>query len=394
MEAGAYEFRVPPVIITGAGCSRRVGAVARELGGTRALIVTGKVIRRLGYAERVKGYLEGAGLRAEIFDGVLREPEVEFVEDGFRAFEEAGCDIVVGLGGGSPMDTAKAIAVLATCGGSIRDYEGLNRVPRPKGRLILMPTTSGSGSEVSMYSIITDVERMRKMVIKSPNIVADAAVCDPVFTLTVPPDLTMGTGLDALTHAIEGYVSRRAQPITDRIALAAIGLISENLRRAWADGGDLEARSNMMVGATLAAMCHSNSSVALVHGMSRPLGANFHLPHGLSNAVLLPVVMEFSYVGNPRKYADIAAAMGERVDGLSPVDAARRSVAAVRRLCAAVKAPSLGEVAPRDEVIELAPKMAEDAIASGSPANNPRRATKDDIIELYGRAASEVATRS
>jgi alcohol dehydrogenase class IV len=383
-----YEFRVPPVILTGAGCSRKVGAEARALGGTKALLVTGKVVRKLGYADQVRGYLEDAGLQVEIFDGVLREPEIEFVENGFKVFKEAECDLVVGLGGGSPMDAAKGIAVLASCGGSIRDYEGLNRVPRPKGKLILMPTTSGSGSEVSMYSIITDVQRKRKMVIKSPNIIADAAICDPLFTLTVPPDLTMGTGVDALTHAIEAYVSVRAQPITDRIALAAIRLISENLRQAWANGDNLEARSNMMLGATLAAMCHSNSSVALVHGMSRPIGANFHLPHGLSNAILLPIVMEFSYIGDPRKYADIAVAMGEKIGGLTQIDAARRSVEAVKKLCADINVPSLSEVgASRSRVIELAPKMAEDAIASGSPANNPRKATKEDIIRLYKKAA-------
>jgi alcohol dehydrogenase class IV len=193
--------------------------------------------------------------------------------------------------------------------------------------------------------------------------------------------------MDALTHAIEAFVSVRAQPITDHLCLAAIKLISRSIYRAWKSGNDLEARSNMMMGSTLAGLAFSNSSVALVHGMSRPIGAHFHLPHGLSNAVLLPTVMEYSSEGNPEKYGGIAAAMGERTEGFSSMEAARSSVTAIRKLSLELEVPTLRGVGiDRSELMRLAPKMAEDALASGSPGNNPRRASKEDIVALYEKA--------
>ncbi len=382
-----FEFRVPPVILSGVGCAEKVGAEAKRLAASKALIVSDEGLVKLGYVDRVKSSLEGSGLRVEIFNDVPREPEMGFVENGLKEFRDMGCDLVVAVGGGSPIDTAKGIAVLATNGGSMKDYEGINKVPGPRAKLIAVPTTGGTGSEVSRFTIVTDVERKRKMLIGGPYIIPDVAVCDPIFTLTAPPELTMGTGVDALTHAIEAYVSVRAQPTTDLLALEAIRLISRNLRQAWANGNDIEARANMMHGSTLAGMAFSNSSVALVHGMSRPIGANFHLPHGLSNAILLPHVMEYSYIGNPKKYAAIAITLGERVKPLSLIAAARRSVEAIKRLCQDVKVPSLTEAGcDEKEVVALAPKMAEDAIASSSPANNPRKPTKDDIISLYKKA--------
>ncbi|MFQ5711043.1 MAG: iron-containing alcohol dehydrogenase [Candidatus Geothermarchaeales archaeon] len=383
----SFEFRVPSRILYGVGCAKEAGSVAKALGGTKALIVTDPVLRKMGYPKEVQGYLEEAGLRVEVFDGVPTEPEMGYVEKGLKIYEEAGCDLTVAVGGGSPIDTAKGIALLATNKGSMRDYEGIGKIPVPAAPLIAMPTTAGTGSEVTQFTVITDVERKRKMLIGSPNIIPTAAICDPLFTLKLPPDYTMGIGVDALTHAIEAYVSVKAQPLSDMFALNAIELISRSLRQAWADGSNLAARSNMMRAATEAGIAFSNSSVALVHGMSRPIGAHFHLPHGLSNAILLPHVMEFSYIGNPEKFADIAVAMGESVEDLSVLDAAIVAVETVGRLCEDVGVPTLvGAGCEEAKVLELAPKMADDAIASGSPANNPRKPTREQIVEIYKRA--------
>ncbi|HJX22942.1 MAG TPA: iron-containing alcohol dehydrogenase [Candidatus Bathyarchaeia archaeon] len=383
----AHEFWAPRIIVTGAGCASEVGKQAKSLGGSRALLVTDKGVRAIGLVDQVVRAIETSGLMVEVFDDVPREPEMGFVESGLEIFKRSQCDVIVTLGGGSPMDVAKAIAVLATSGGSVRDYEGQGKVLQAKAPLIAMPTTGGTGSEVTRFTIVTDVERKRKMLIGDPKLIPEVAICDPTFSLTVPPSLTIGTGMDALTHAIEAFVSVRAQPITDHLCLAAIKLISRSIRRAWKSGNDLEARGDMMMGSTLAGLAFSNSSVALVHGMSRPIGAHFHLPHGLSNAVLLPTVMEYSSEGNPEKYGEIAAAMGERTEGCSSVEAARSSVTAIRRLSLDLEVPTLSGVGiDRSELRRLAPKMAEDALASGSPGNNPRRASKEDIVALYEKA--------
>jgi alcohol dehydrogenase class IV len=383
----AQEFWAPHVIVTGAGCASEVGKQAKSLGGSSALIVTDKGVRAVGAVDQVYRALESSGLKVELFDDIPREPEMGFVESGLEVFRRSRGDVIVALGGGSPMDVGKAIAVLATSGGSMRDYEGQGKIPRAKAPLIAMPTTSGTGSEVTKFAIVTDVERKRKMLIGDPKLIPEVAICDPSFSLTVPPSLTMGTGMDALTHAIEAYVSVRSQPITDQLCLASIKLISRNIYRAWRRGDDQEARSSMMIGSTLAGLAFGNSSVALVHGMSRPIGAYFHLPHGLSNAVLLPTVMEYSSRGNPEKYGEIAAAMGERTDGLSVLEAARLSVTAVRKLALDLEVPTLGGVGvDKSEFERLEPKMAEDALASGSPSNNPRRASKEDIVALYEKA--------
>lgn len=383
----AQEFWAPRTIVTGAGCAREVGKHAKSLGGSRALLVTDKGVRAIGAVDQVYRAMETSGLEVEVFDDVPREPEMGFVESGLEIFRRSRCDVIVALGGGSPMDVGKAIAVLATSGGSIRDYEGQGKVPKAKAPLIAMPTTGGTGSEVTKFTIVTDVERKRKMLIGDPKLIPEVAICDPAFSLTVPPSLTMGTGMDALTHAIEAYVSAKAQPITDHLCLAAIKLISRSIYRAWRRGDDQEARSDMMTASTLAGLAFSNSSVALVHGMSRPIGAHFRLPHGLSNAVLLPTVMEYSSVGNPEKYSEIAAAMRERTEGLSALEAARLSVAAVRKLALDLEVPTLrGVGVEKSELTRLAPKMAEDALASGSPSNNPRKASKEDIVALYEKA--------
>jgi len=366
---------------------KRVGEVARELGEKRALIVTDEIMVEVGNVDKVKESLDSERIAYEVFSEVTQEPIVEYVEAGLKRYKDAGCDLVIAVGGGSPIDTAKAVSVMATNAGAIRDYMGLDKIKRPGVPLIAIPTTSGTGSEATKVTIITDAERNVKMLIGSPHLVPDAALVDPLLTLSMPPGLTASTGVDALCHAIEAYISVRANPMTDIFCLSAIRLLAENLRQAWSDGNNVEARRATMLGALQGGIAFSNSSVTLVHGMSRPIGAYFHVPHGLSNAALLPVVMAFSVLGNPRRFGEIARVMGEDVSGLNDLEAGEKAVQAVKRLVGDLRIPSLRDLGVKRERLEkVASQMAKDAIASGSPGNNPRQAKETEIVELYFQA--------
>ncbi|MGB2826735.1 MAG: iron-containing alcohol dehydrogenase [Dehalococcoidales bacterium] len=383
-------FRVPQVVITGSGSSKQVGEECKKLGLKKALIVTDQNLVKLGIPDGVKESLQQNGVEHATYDGVNSEPAIEHVQEGLEAFRGNGCDFLLAVGGGSPMDTAKAISAMATNQGSIEDYMGQGKIPERGKPVIAVPTTAGTGSEVTPFSIITDTRRDVKMLIGSPFLTPAIAVVDPQLTISLPQDITAATGIDALTHAIEAYVSVKVQPMSDVLALAAIELIAGNLEQAWSDGKNLEAREKTMMGSLMAGMAFSNSSVALVHGMARPIGAYFHVRHGASNAALLGTVMEFSLEGNPARYARIAEAMGVKAGGLSELEAAQRGAEAVKKLIKDVRIPSMRELGVGKEKLEqLAPKMSEDAIASGSPGNNPRQATKEEIIELYKVAYGE-----
>ncbi len=385
----AKAFYIPPVLIIGSGASEQVGEESRKLGVKQGLIVTDEVLLKLGILDNIQRALSQVKIQFTIYSGVFTEPTVEFVQDGLKTYKENGCDFLLAVGGGSAIDTAKAIAVMATNAGAIEDYQGLNKIPKGGAPLIAIPTTAGTGSEVTRYTIITDTKRDVKMLIGSPFLIPREAIVDPLLTLSMPRGLTAAVGIDALTHAIEAYVSVKAQPMSDIFCLSAIELISGNLRQAWSNGNNIEAREKTMVGALQAGIAFSNSSVALVHGMSRPIGAYFHVAHGVSNAALLGVVTEFSLIGNPARYARVAQAMGENVDNLTILEAADLAAKSIRRLVKDIKIPSLQELGvDKAKLDKLAPKMAEDAIASGSPANNPRQATKEEIIELYKLAYS------
>ena len=386
----ARAFLVPPALIFGSGASEKVGEEVGKLGVKKGLIVTDEVLLKLGVLEGIEQALTQARIQFAIYSGVFTEPTVEFVEEGLEAYKENGCDFLLAVGGGSAIDTTKAIAVMATNAGSIENYRGANKVREKGAPLIAVPTTAGTGSEVTQFTIITDTKRDIKMLIASPFLIPQKAIVDPLLTLSMPRGLTAATGIDALTHAIEAYVSVKAQPMSDIFALSAIELISGNLRQAWSNGNNREAREKTMLGALQAGIAFSNSSVALVHGMSRPIGAYFHVAHGVSNAALLSVVTEFSLIGNPERYARIARAMGENVEGLTALEAAELAAEAIARLIEDIEIPSLEELEVDEEKLDkLALQMAEDAIASGSPANNPRQATKEEIVELYKLAYSQ-----
>ena len=383
-------FSIPPTIITGAGSSKEVGEQAKRLGASKVLIVTDPGIIELGYVDQIVRNLINSNITASIFSDVTPDPTLQNVKDGLKQYFSEYADLIVSIGGGSAIDCGKGIAMKLGNDGELSEYMGVDKIPNPGVPLIAIPTTAGTGSEVTKVTVITDTERNVKMMLSSPCLLASVAIVDPLLSLTTPSHLTAAVGVDALTHAIEAYISKRAQPLTDTLALNAIELISGSLRQAWADGENIDARTDMMLGASIAGMAFSNSSVALVHGMSRPIGAYFHIHHGLSNAVLLLDVMEFSISGAPKRYADIAKAMGEKINGLSPMKQADAAITAVERLVNDIQMPRLGEIGidktDFDEVVE---QMAADAIASGSPANNPRQATQKEIIQLYNRCFAQ-----
>ena len=377
---------IPPTVITGIGAAEQTGEQAKRLDARTALVVTDIGIVKLGYADELVNQLQRVGIGASIFSDVTPDPTLQNVSDGLKQYRDGGCDLIISIGGGSAIDCGKAIAVKLTNDGELADFMGVDKIPNPGAPLIAIPTTGGTGSECTKVTVITDSDRNVKVMLSSPCLMARVAIVDPLLSLTTPQHLTSAVGVDALTHAIEAYISKRAQPITDALALKAIGMISGSLRQAWADGENIKARTEMMIAASIAGMAFSNSSVALVHGMSRPIGAYFHVHHGLSNAVLLLDVMEYSVVGAPERFAHIAQAMGEQIDGLSPMHQADAAIISVKRLVNDLRMPRLGEIGiDRDEFEAATDQMALDALASGSPANNPRQPTKEEIVALYRR---------
>jgi alcohol dehydrogenase class IV len=379
-----FKFMMPSAIYFGNDSSRKIADVVSSFGVSKILIVTGKVVRKIGMLEPVEKALESISKSFIVYDGVEQEPITDYVEIGLEIYRKNKCELVIGLGGGSPLDVAKAISAMSANEGKISDYKGIDKLQKRGAPIIAVPTTSGTGSEVTRYCAIIDPVTNVKMLITSPHIIPDVAIVDPVLTVSCPKGLTAATGIDALTHAIEAYVSVKANPLSDMFALQAVSLLAGNLRTAWANGNNLEAREKVMIGAMYAGIAFCNSSVALVHGMSRPIGANFNIAHGISNAAILGTVMDFSYIGNVARYADLAEAMGNEVHVLSEIEGARAAVDSVKELIADLEIPTLRGLGLDKKKLEaLAQKMAEDAIASGSPGNNPRIATREEIAELY-----------
>ncbi|TWS19828.1 iron-containing alcohol dehydrogenase [Tsukamurella asaccharolytica] len=378
----AARIGLPRRLVIGGGALADSGRLVTDLGFARPVVVTDAFLSAQGTVARLVAALTDAGCEVAVFDGTVPDPTTDSLAPGLSVVREHGADCVIGLGGGSPMDTAKALAVLAVGGGTMREYKAPTVTVGPALPVVAIPTTAGSGSEATQFSIITDSASDEKMLCPGPAFLPVAAVVDYELTLSMPARLTADTGVDALTHAIEAYVSRKANPFADGFALTAIATIAANLRTVVADGADHPAREAMMLAATQAGVAFSNSSVALVHGMSRPIGAHFQVAHGLSNAMLLPAVMRFSVGSAPSRYADCARAYG--LAGDSDDTLARALVGAVEQLCADLAVPT-----PRDYGIdrarwdELTPLMAEQALASGSPGNNPRVPDAAEIAALY-----------
>jgi len=352
--------------------------------GGKALIATDSMMSKLGYVEKLLEILKNQNVEYFVYNEIDSEPTNIHVEKGIQKYKENNCDFLIALGGGSPIDTAKAISVMINNPGHISSYMGVGKVPKKGSPVVAIPTTAGTGSEVTQFTIIADTTTNVKMLISSEYLVPDIAIVDPLFTMTTPPNITAATGIDALTHAVEAYTSIRHQPLTDIFSLSAIKRISKYLKKAWLNGNDKEARSEMMLAAMEAGLAFSNSSVTIVHGMSRPIGALFHIPHGISNAVLLPACMEFAITGTPERFADVARTLGLDTRKLSSITAAKEGVKIIKQLCLDVEIPSISGLGiDKEEFLGKIDKMAADALASGSPNNTARKPSKEDIINIY-----------
>lgn len=378
------QFNIPSTLIVGRGTRLQLAQQIQRLGICRVLIVTDRFMVESGRIEPFEKQLREEGILCAVFSEVQPDPTVKNVEEGLKAFQSMQAQMVVGIGGGSSMDAAKAIAVLTTNAGPLSQYMGYHKIPKPGCSLILIPTTAGTGSEATKVAVITDIERNVKMMILDIYLQATVAIVDFELSMSMPPTLTAHVGVDTLSHGIEAYVSRKANVLTDPIALSCIKLCGKYLIRAYQDGSDSEAREGMMNAALQGGIAFSNSSVCLIHGMSRPLGAHFHLTHGLSNAVLLPTVTQYSIDSSIARYADIARAIGVMVTDSSDNQLAKELVIWLEQLNKTCQIPPMSKLVPDLQTYESKLKeMAEAAVNSGSPANNPRIPTHEEIIQLY-----------
>jgi alcohol dehydrogenase class IV len=377
------EIALPRLLRIGGGAFGETSKVLTDLGLKRPLIVTDSFLSKQGLADRLADILKlGDGVR--IFSGAVPDPTSGSIDAGLAYIKEHDHDCVIGLGGGSSIDTAKAVAVLAVHGGPMRKYKTPFLQNAPGLPIIAIPTTAGTGSETTRFTVVTDYPSGEKMLCTGIGYVPTAAIVDYELTLEKPKRLTGDTGVDSLTHAIEAYVSRRANPFADGFALAAMEAIWKSLPVAYLEPGNRAARERMMLAATQAGIAFSNSSVALVHGMSRPIGAHFHVPHGMSNAMLLPAIATFSVPGSVRRYADCARIMGIAKSDVSDDAAAAALVEALRKLNSQLEVPTPEKLGiERKRWFDAIPTMVQQAIASGSPANNPRVPTSQEITDLY-----------
>ena len=381
-------FHVPPTIQIGGGVRREVVFHLRRFMTQRVLLVTDVGMMQLGPAREIAALIEEAGLSVTIFDGVQQDPTDKNVADGLALYRSESCQAIVAVGGGSPIDAAKAISMLTANSPPLSQYAGYDKIPRAGALLIAIPTTAGTGSEATKISVITDTKRDVKMMILSVHLRPTAALVDYELTLSMPPALTAAVGVDTLTHGIEAYVSRKAHGMTDPLALSCVQLVAKHLRTAYHEPNNHEARAGMMLAACQGGIAFSNSSVCLVHGMSRPIGALFHVPHGLSNAVLLPTVTKFSWSASVERYATVARLLGCCPLHVPDEQAAESLVEGLQQLNADLNVPRLRFCRGVDEArfrMSLT-KMADDALASGSPQNNPRVPTAEEIVSLYEAA--------
>lgn len=377
-------FFIPPVNIMGLDCLDEAMAAIAGYGLRKALIVTDEGLSRAGVAKRIAGLLAERDIDSAIFDGAKPNPSIANVEAGLALLQRERCDCVISLGGGSPHDCAKGIALCATNGGHIRDYEGVDRSAKPQLPLIAINTTAGTASEMTRFCIITDESRHVKMAIVDRNVTPILSVNDPALMVGMPKGLTAATGMDALTHAIEAYVSTAANPITDACALKAITLINDNLRQAVADGQDLQARENMAYAQFLAGMAFNNASLGYVHAMAHQLGGYYDLPHGVCNAVLLPHVQRFNAQVSAARLRDVAKAMGVKVCGLTAEQGAGAAISAIEHLAVAVGIPSgLAELGAKREDV---PVLAANALKDACGLTNPRTASQREIEAIFEAA--------
>jgi len=385
VESKIISLKSPQLILAGIGALDRLTDEVKALDVKKALLVTDKGVMNSGIGPRVKALLEVAGLGVDVFDKVIPDPDIACAEACIKKAKKGGYGLIVGLGGGSPMDIAAIAAVMCTNPGTVHDYFGVNLVKKPGLPAFLIPTTAGTGAEVTPNAILTDVQEKLKKAIVSPYILPRVACIDPLLTVSMPPRVTAFTGMDALTHAIEAYTSGNATSLTDIYAVEGIKLIARSLRTATGKGDNLEARQDMSLGSLYAGIALANAGVTAVHALAYPLGGEFNVPHGIANGLLLPHVMEFNASGSVAKFAHVAELMGERVEHLSLLDRARRSAEAVKALLRDLPVPqSLSELKIKKVSI---PRMAEACLKiTRLMANNPRNMTLEDATRIYQNA--------
>lgn len=378
----AREFIVPGQIITGSGALTMAEETLKGL-GKKALIVTDKVMIQLGNCAKVETALKNQGIDYAIYSEIVGEPTDTMIKNGLKVYKENGCDFLVALGGGSPIDSMKAIGSLVVNGGNISDYMGkVIDVEMPP--LVAIPTTAGTGSEATQFTIITDTKKDIKMLLKGKVLMPKLAIIDPQFTMTAPPKITAATGLDALCHAVEAYTSRKAQTLSDSFAMSAVKRIFKSLPVAFKDGKNEEARIQMSVAALEAGIAFNNASVTIIHGMSRPIGALFHVAHGLSNAMLMKECLGFALEGAYDRFADLGRAIGVADATDEDKAAAEKFLSAIEGIVKELETPTLAEFGiDKEEFFKVIDKMAYDAMDSGSPQNTMREVSEEQVKQIY-----------
>lgn len=379
----SWDFQAPGLIAFGEGKAAGIGALIKGRISGKVLLVTGPLLLRSGTVDPVLRSMREAGAPFAIYAETSGEPTSLHAHAALSLFRSEGCAALVACGGGGPMDLAKAVSLLHANGGSPADYARSSATPKAGPPIFALPTTAGSGSEVSANTVIIEAATQEKLLISSPTLVPEVAVLDPLLTCSMPPALTAATGMDALTHAIESCVSRKATEMTIPLSLRAAARLSRFLPLAWERPDDIPARRECLLAALEAGLAFSNSSVALVHGMARPLGAKFGIAHGLSNAMLLETITAFSLSGNPQGYARLTRAMSAEAEGLDDMTAARLLPGLVRGLTQKLRIPRLRRCVDAEALRAQCGIMAREALASGSPANNPREVGPEDIARLY-----------
>lgn len=375
-------FVIPNHTVVGTNVLGEAAPLLKKI-GNKAFIVTGRHVAVSDMMKQLTALLDENGIGCVIFDGITGEPTDTMIENGVEMLKSSGCDFIIGIGGGSPLDSAKAIAAMAVNEGSIADYNG-KEITGEILPLAAIPTTAGTGSEATKFTVITDSEKGIKMLLKGDVLVPKLAIVDSSFTVGAPKSVTSATGLDALTHAVEAYTSRKAFSMTDTLAVSAVKRIMKYLPIAYREPDNSLAREQMSIAALEAGICINNSSVTIVHGMSRPIGALFHVPHGMSNAMLLKECLSFAVSGAYEKFANLGRETSVASDSDSDETAAEKFIDSLQNICDVCEIPTLEQYGiDRDEYYSKISKMATDAVASGSPANTVKEVTVDDCIEIY-----------
>lgn len=375
-------FVIPNHTVVGTNVLGEAAPLLKKM-GNKAFIVTGRHVAVSDMMKQLTALLDENGIDCVIFDGITGEPTDTMIENGVEMLKSSGCDFIIGIGGGSPLDSAKAIAAMAVNEGSIADYNG-KEITGEILPLAAIPTTAGTGSEATKFTVITDSEKGIKMLLKGDVLVPKLAIVDSSFTVGAPKSVTSATGLDALTHAVEAYTSRKAFSMTDTLAVSAVKRIMKYLPIAYREPDNSLAREQMSIAALEAGICINNSSVTIVHGMSRPIGALFHVPHGMSNAMLLKECLSFAVSGAYEKFANLGRETGVASDSDSDETAAEKFIDSLQNICDVCEIPTLEQYGiDRDKYYSKISKMATDAVASGSPANTVKEVTVDDCIEIY-----------